>query len=706
MKKIKFLLILLSCCKSFYSQNCYQILSYDLKSIEVYNLLFYKDYINIGNAFNYIGNNYNPNIYHQDPIILDSLLKQQLGNLEFTGYVIESLITMYETTKDKAYLIKAINKSIELINKRGQNGGPSVYTWKGGMPYNPNPAGLVLWAMAHLCHVILYDYPELCSSPLPTNLLTPNTSNYPYTNGIATYGLFADWLVRRCVETLDWYLQIFWISSNEGFRDEHTPDFGAAINQQAPFAAAFFYLGHLSNIIPCFAYQGFYSGLASYTERAAELARLFTSNVKLYKDYYCSSSFPECFERPVFNFDLSKNSYWWFTRGWGYTKNEKRCSPLSNKEKRAKCSLYFDINPNASHIEDIGHGIRTLIYPLLCYKYNFISGGIPFFNTTDMFRFRNTFVNAIWNGDLNNPMFFYSVRGAGYNHLISSSTCTTCTYGQFQWIPMAWMPLYKYDYLASNNTTYEVIKKHFSNLLLNNGLGNFVNGEKVWGIAHIASAQWDKECVDLTLYNRRLTYNQDIYAKNTLTIAPQQEDCYHSLNDNSLAEPIITENKFIIEPGVTCTMKAGERIVLKAGFHAKAGCNFRAYIDPALCFSGRKTRSFEDENTESISWLQVSLENAERINYETENELTEPIEIYPNPTTGIININVQTLNQDESLQLRVFDVFGKEIINQQLNNSNNQQIDLSPYGKGVYFLQVINHKQESVVKKARLFSPA
>jgi hypothetical protein len=26
---------------------------------------------------------------------------------------------MYETTKDKAYLIKAVNKSIDLINKRG-----------------------------------------------------------------------------------------------------------------------------------------------------------------------------------------------------------------------------------------------------------------------------------------------------------------------------------------------------------------------------------------------------------------------------------------------------------------------------------------------------------------------------------------------------------------------------------------------------------
>lgn len=127
-------------------------------------------------------------------------------------------------------------------------------------------------------------------------------------------------------------------------------------------------------------------------------------------------------------------------------------------------------------------------------------------------------------------------------------------------------------------------------MLSNNGNENFVNGEKVWGISQIAAAQWDKECVDLTLYNRKLVYNQDIYAKNTLTIAPQKEDFYQLLYDNSFAIPVISENKFIIEPGVICTMKAGEHIVLKAGFHAKAGCNIRTYIEPSLCFSGRMTR--------------------------------------------------------------------------------------------------------------------
>ncbi|MFN4235112.1 MAG: hypothetical protein ACK4IK_09935 [Bacteroidia bacterium] len=109
--------------KFSFSQNCNLVYTYDKKATEIYNSLIYKEFEfgndNLENAFNYIGNNY-------IPTNID--LSSQLGNLEFTGYVIESLITMYETTKDKAYLIKAINKSIELINVRGANEDLSLYT--------------------------------------------------------------------------------------------------------------------------------------------------------------------------------------------------------------------------------------------------------------------------------------------------------------------------------------------------------------------------------------------------------------------------------------------------------------------------------------------------------------------------------------------------------------------------------------------------
>jgi hypothetical protein len=98
MKYYLFIIIIISKC---YSQNCNYQLATDINSVECYNSLFYKKY-NLGGiedetAYNYRNNNYNPNGVD---------LYSELSNLEPLAYMIESFIIMYETTKDKAYLIK------------------------------------------------------------------------------------------------------------------------------------------------------------------------------------------------------------------------------------------------------------------------------------------------------------------------------------------------------------------------------------------------------------------------------------------------------------------------------------------------------------------------------------------------------------------------------------------------------------------------
>ena len=57
---------------------------------------------------------------------------REFGNLESVGNILESLIRMYEITHDKAYLIKAINKSIQLMNARGGATAPSPHAWASG----------------------------------------------------------------------------------------------------------------------------------------------------------------------------------------------------------------------------------------------------------------------------------------------------------------------------------------------------------------------------------------------------------------------------------------------------------------------------------------------------------------------------------------------------------------------------------------------
>ena len=77
------------------------------------------------------------------------------------------------------------------------------------------------------------------------------------------------------------------------------------------------------------------------------------------------------------------------------------------------------------------------------------------------------------------------------------------------------------------------------------------------------------------------------------------------------------------------------------------------------------------------------------------------LEVFPNPTTGLINVNVNNIN---NASLQVFDVVGKVIYNIEEINISGQQtlnIDLSNNPAGIYFVQIKNDTQ-SVSKKVYL----
>jgi hypothetical protein len=77
-------------------------------------------------ALSYGPNNY---IYPNDA----NEAGDQFSYLDNVGPLLESLIRMYEITHDKAYLIKAINKSIQLIKARGGATAPDQYAWASGL---------------------------------------------------------------------------------------------------------------------------------------------------------------------------------------------------------------------------------------------------------------------------------------------------------------------------------------------------------------------------------------------------------------------------------------------------------------------------------------------------------------------------------------------------------------------------------------------
>ena len=199
----------------------------------------------------------------------------------------------------------------------------------------------------------------------------------------------------------------------------------------------------------------------------------------------------------------------------------------------------------------------------------------------------------------------------------------------------------------------------------------------------------------------------------------------------------ITANN-TIQSNANVTYRAGEEIVLKDGFVAHAGSEFRAYIQPFTCngndynavnpnnpnnpnanentskaldallteegLYGMHNKYIEKQKTIDYSGVPINhplnIENYNNVSSTSSIvQSSESFRLFPNPNNGTFTIYVQTLNEQEQLQLSVMDVYGKQIINQQIVNSVNHQIDLSAYSKGVYYVSVTGSNCYREVKK-------
>ena len=62
--------------------------------------------------------------------------------------------------------------------------------------------------------------------------------------------------------------------------------------------------------------------------------------------------------------------------------------------------------------------------------------------------------------------------------------------------------------------------------------------------------------------------------------------------------------------------------------------------------------------------------------------------IFPNPTNGILYINLTGLEDMSGLSIRIIDITGKEVIKTNIINQTTQQIDISQLAKGTYLIKI------------------
>lgn len=96
------------------------------------------------------------------------------------------------------------------------------------------------------------------------------------------------------------------------------------------------------------------------------------------------------------------------------------------------------------------------------------------------------------------------------------------------------------------------------------------------------------------------------------------------------------------------------------------------------------------------------------VSIQEESMLSGNLIVYPNPTQGIIHVDMNALTNGKAV-IRVFDMPGRLAINSQMNvlkGENTTEINISSFARGIYFLEYIftgsEGKKESKVFKINL----
>jgi hypothetical protein len=491
------------------------------------------------------------------------------------GWLLMGYLNMYETTGDKAYLVKFINMTIECMLVRqdvtggnfgstapfppkwtltGDAGGESTY-------YNT----LLIFPMAKFIYIVknnseLYNS-NLNSSIVHLGKLFAPPSPFPFTS-ILGYGDFANWLRARVEETFSYLSSYYWDNTYGHIKKQLDHSSVAELNFQSLFASTSMYLYKIN--------VGFgSSGLST---------SMLYDQLNLLKSLYLGDHEPICFGPyiPIFE-PQSNGSFHWYHYGW--------------RQNPPDCEFYK---------EDLAHGAMDLFFPMEDWK-----TGANFFSTINFHNWvHQTFTKNIYES----PYKFYNTvwkTDDGYTSgglkdcdgVLHSPDQLNAFYLEL----LNWMPLEQFD--DPSNSVYEALILHAYNLktdafhsFLSDPCTNThyaVGGQSLLGLSEVIKAQWRRECVDLNMTNRDLIYDQDFYARGSIYIQPT----YTSTSTvKAFAEPNNTttpgapdyfnKNEYIVESGVKCHMKAGKGIHLYPGFSAKAGCDFRAYIDPSICDGG------------------------------------------------------------------------------------------------------------------------
>lgn len=139
------------------------------------------------------------------------------------------------------------------------------------------------------------------------------------------------------------------------------------------------------------------------------------------------------------------------------------------------------------------------------------------------------------------------------------------------------------------------------------------------------------------------------------------------------SQTITTNTNYIVNNGIDIDLKAGQTVVISPNAHIKNGSVFLAHIGPCT-----QSKAQKQSDTKPVV------------------NTIDQVLIYPNPTPDFVNIE---LSDSLMTEITVNSIEGRLIHYKKTSNVNYYSLDLSPYEKGVYLLNLKTSTGKSVTKK-------
>ena len=116
----------------------------------------------------------------------------------------------------------------------------------------------------------------------------------------------------------------------------------------------------------------------------------------------------------------------------------------------------------------------------------------------------------------------------------------------------------------------------------------------------------------------------------------------------------------------------------------------------SYCQSGDYTQTFQTiHGCDSVVTLHLTI----TVGIDDHN-LAASMTVYPNPTTSVINVQFTMNNvQAETMEIRLYDAYGKLLNVVAANNDETVQIDLSAFAPGIYFIKAVTEGNVVAVRK-------